>query len=126
MYSLLRLLLCVALSATNLSASVYISEILAENDGLVRDGDGDTPDWIEIHNSGDTAVNLVGWHLTDDPALLTKWTFPSVTISSGGYLLVFASGKDRAVAGAELHANFQLQNGGEYLALVQPNGTVAD
>ena len=49
------------------------------------------------------------------------------SIPAGGYLLVFASGKDRAVAGQELHTNFSLEQMGEYLALVMPDGTtVAD
>ena len=38
----------------------------------------------------------------------------------------FASGKDRAVPGAELHTNFKLSTTGEYLALVEPDAaTVA-
>ena len=36
---------------------------------------------------------------------------------------MFASGKDRAIAGAELHTNFSLARGGEFLALVDPDGT---
>jgi hypothetical protein len=63
--------------------------------------------------------------LTDSAADLTRWTFPATNLAAGGYLIVFASGKNRAVAGAELHTNFQLGNSGNYLALVQPDGTVA-
>jgi len=40
-------------------------------------------------------------------------------------LIVFASGKDRAVSGAELHSNFKLSSSGEYLALTRPNGSTA-
>ena len=72
-------------------------------------------------------INLAGWHLTDDAADLDKWTLPATNIPAGGYLVVFASGKDRAVAGQELHTNFSLEQNGEYLALVMPDGTtVAD
>jgi hypothetical protein len=102
--------------------AVTINEFLAANDGLLRDEDLQSSDWIEIYNSGPNAVNLAGWHLTDEPANLTKWTFPATNLPAGGYLVVFASGKDRAVAGRELHTNFQLGNDGEYLALVQPDG----
>ena len=38
--------------------------------------------------------------------------------------MIFASGKDRAVAGSELHTNFSLQAGGEYLALSKVDGGV--
>ena len=37
--------------------------------------------------------------------------------------MVFASGKNRATSGAELHTSFQLDNGGGYLLLVPPDGT---
>jgi hypothetical protein len=108
-------------------AAVFISEFLAANDGLLRDEDLQSPDWIEIHNTGPDAVNLGGWHLTDSPGNLAQWTFPSTIIPAGGHLVVFASGKNRAIAGRELHTNFQLDNDGEYLALVAADGaTVVD
>ena len=40
-------------------------------------------------------------------------------------MIVFASGKNRAVAGQELHTDFSLSSSGEYLALARPDGTVA-
>jgi hypothetical protein len=98
---------------------VVINEILAQNVNGLRDEDGQTEDWIELHNRGDSAVNLEGWSLTDDPALPGQWTFPSVVLPPGGYLVVFASGKDRRPvgAGARLHTNFKLNLRGEYLGL---------
>jgi len=67
-------------------------------------------------------VNLGGYHLTDNPAQLAKWTFPVLSLDPGEFLVVFASGKDRVGPGAELHTNFQLDRQGEYLALVEPDG----
>ena len=103
-------------------ADPVITEFLASNDSELADEDGDFSDWIEIHNPDATPVNLAGWYLTDDASDLTEWVFPSVSIPAGGYLVVFASKKDRAVAGSELHTNFKLSSGGEYLALVKPDG----
>jgi CotH protein/lamin tail-like protein/chitobiase/beta-hexosaminidase-like protein len=107
------------------NAAVSISEFLAANGGALRDEDFQSPDWIEIYNSGPGAVNLGGWHLTDDAGNLALWTFPPTNLPAGAFLVVFASGKNRATAGRPLHTNFQLDNDGEYLALVQSNGTVA-
>ena len=101
---------------------VEISEFLAINDGGLADEDGMRPDWIEIHNAGPATVDLGGWHLTDDALNLSKWTFPATNLAAGGYLVVFASDKNRAVAGLPLHANFKLDEMGEYLALVAPDG----
>lgn len=103
-------------------AQVVISEFMANNHKTLADQDGEFSDWIEIHNNGATSVNLSGWSLTDSPNQLAKWRFPNVTLGPGSDLIVFASGKDRAVAGAQLHSNFSLDAAGEYLALVMPDG----
>ena len=102
-------------------AALRINEFLAINDGGFEDEDGDDSDWIEIFNPGATPALLGGWYLTDDPLDLTKWQFPATSIPTLGYLVVFASNKDRIV-GPELHTNFKLGGEGEYLALVEPDG----
>ncbi|MFP6738185.1 MAG: hypothetical protein VCD34_05535, partial [Planctomycetota bacterium] len=43
---------------------VVISEFLASNRAGLRDEDGDSSDWIELHNEGETSVGLVGWSLS--------------------------------------------------------------
>jgi hypothetical protein len=103
--------------------TVLITEIMASNNGPMADEDGQFSDWIEIHNSGTGLIDLDGWYLTDRPANLRMWRFPSTNLPPNGYLVVFASGKDRRVPGAPLHTSFQLRAGGEYLALVHPDGT---
>jgi hypothetical protein len=111
-----------------------ISEFMASNgskeplaEGGLLDEDGDSSDWIEIYNPTNQAVHLGGWYLTDEADNLEQWRFPAgVALNPGQFLVVFASGKDRAVAGAELHTNFSLDAEGEYLALVESDGvTVA-
>jgi len=117
------LLILVVLSGSGKSfAAVVISEIMADNSGFLHDRDGESPDWIEIHNDSPTPLNLNAWHLTDESTNLTKWTFPATNLPPDGYLVVFASGKDRAIAGDELHTNFKLSSSGEFLALVMPDG----
>src|SRR4051812_3389250 len=83
------------------SAGLLISEFMAANSGGISDENGDSSDWIEIHNDSTAQASLAGWHLTDSAANLTKWTFPATNLPAGGYLVVFASGKNRAVAGGE-------------------------
>lgn len=113
----------------NAQPSVVISEFLASNRGGLQDGNAATPDWIELHNTDTVAVSLDGWTLTDDPESLSKWAFPpGSTILPGEYQVVFASGalpEHTVDPQGYLHANFKLSKDGEYLALVQPDGTVA-
>lgn len=96
-----------------------INEFSAANETGLKDEDGEPEDWIEIHNAGPAAVNLLGWSLTDDRELPGKWTFPGQVLNPGAYLVVFASGKDRRAPGGagRFHTNFKLNAFGEYLAL---------
>ena len=102
--------------------SVLLTEFMAVNETSLQDNDGDYSDWIEIYNGGPGPVSLEGYRLTDDPADFGKWRFPATNLVSHGYLLVFASGKDRRLPGQALHANFKLDRNGEYLALLKPDG----
>lgn len=99
-----------------------ISEFVASNDRSLTDGNGDQPDWIEIFNGTGGDVSLAGWHLTDDPSRLSKWTFPQTKLAAGDYLVVFASGNDAVDPAGHLHTNFRLAAEGGYLALVKPDG----
>ncbi len=104
-----------------LAANLTITEFMASNTSTLADKDGDYSDWIEIHNPGPSAASLNGYHLTDNPTNLSKWTFPDVTIPPDGYLVVFASNKNLRDPGQELHTNFNLNTSGDYLALVEPD-----
>ncbi len=104
---------------------IVVNEFVASNQAGLQDEDSDYPDWIELHNPGSNAVNLNAWTLSDNAEELDKWAFPAVTLSSGAYLVVFASSKDRKPAdGSELHTNFKLSASGEYLVLCDSAGTV--
>ena len=66
---------------------------MADNVGTIADDDGDYSDWLELHNIGTAAVPLQGWSLSDQPDLERAWKFPpGLTIQSGQYLLLWASG----------------------------------
>lgn len=105
------------------SGAPIISEFQASNNDTIRDEDDSTQDWIEVYNPDAVAVNLAGMSLTDDPALLQKWVFPTVTLAPRARLLVWASVKNRVNPAAPLHTNFDLAAAGEYLALVAADGT---
>ncbi len=118
-------LLCLFAAASS-PAQVIITEFMADNTQSLADEDGGFNDWIELHNAGASAVSMDGWALTDNAASLQKWTFPDgVTIPAHGYLLVWASEKNRRTPGQPLHTNFKLSAGGEFLALVKPDLTAA-
>lgn len=111
------------LLATMLRAqSAVLSEFMAANATVLKDADGDGSDWVELYNPDSVPVAMAGWSLTDDPADLQKWRFPDVTLPAHGFLVVFASGKNRVDPKSELHTSFSLDRSGEFLALVKPDG----
>jgi hypothetical protein len=121
-------LMSLALWAQVAGASVVINEFVASNRTSLLDGDGNTPDWIELYNDGGSPVSLAGWHLTDKRGDPQKWSFPTgVTLAAHGYLVVFASGEstdDYVDKKGNLHTNFALDADGEYLGLTDPVGAV--
>ncbi len=117
------LLLSFFLLTVKLAAQPFVlSEFMASNQSGMIDEDGDRSDWIEIYNTGTEPASLNGWYLSDDASDLTKWRFPDQFIPMQSSLIVFASGKGRAVVGAELHTNFKLSSKGGFLGLIQPDG----
>ncbi|MDP4182893.1 MAG: CotH kinase family protein, partial [Bacillota bacterium] len=113
--------------------AIFINEIMASNSNTIRDGDVDDPvdgsnggeysDWIEIDNSGSQAVNLKGYTLSDSKA---TWTFPQGSVGANGYLLIWASDKNKVAKDGQLHTNFKLSSSGEKIVLKAPNGSVID
>ncbi|MDZ7605783.1 MAG: CotH kinase family protein [Cyclobacteriaceae bacterium] len=77
-----------------ISQQIVINEVQSSNVSTVFDHTGNSPDWLEIYNRGTTEINLNNYGLSDKRALPQKWTFPSVSLKPGEYLLVFASGLD--------------------------------
>ena len=99
-------------------AALRISEAMAKNHATLRDEDGDFSDWIEIENTGDTAIDLTGFRLTDKlgrPGLAL-----SGSIEPGELRLFWASGKDRPEGG---HGSFSLSSD-ETVSLIDPYGRV--
>ena len=97
--------------------SVVINELMADNDTIVADPQGDYDDWLELYNLSDTAVMLTGMYLSDKEDELTQWEFPENTqISANGYLVVWLD--DDVDAAEGLHANFKLSKNGETVILV--------
>ena len=101
---------------------VVINEIMASNMTTIADENGEFNDWIELYNTSGSAVDLGSWFLTDNPANLTKWDFPTNTsIAAHGYLIIWA---DEDSSQGPLHTNFKLSALGEQLMLINASGAV--
>lgn len=116
------------LLTTDLSAQLVLNELMATNTSTDYDDFFEAEDWVEIYNGGGI-VNLAGYYLTDDPAVLDKWMFPNTnpiltTVLPGGHLRIWC---DKDLQQGEDHADFKLSADGEAVLLVEPDGlTIVD
>lgn len=89
---------------------------------------GDTADWFELYNPGDTPLVLTGWAATDQYGADgdAPWEFDAgVTVPPKGWLLVYAdNGEGDETNG--LHATFKLSKDGETVTLLDADGAVVD
>ena len=87
-----------------LGQTIQINEIVSTNGTVLYDEDGDTPDWFELYNTSGQEINLNGYGITDDPNDLSMWVFPSIVLEPNGFLVLFASDKNRKDLVAEWDA----------------------
>ncbi len=103
--------------------TLVINEIMSSNDGAYADENGKLYDWIELYNGTKEDIDLTNYGLSDVNSGEIKWKFPSVTIKSKEYLVVYLTGKTNS----GLYANFALgRKGGELITLKNANGKVVD
>ena len=103
------------------TAALRINEVVSSNTRSLIDDALGTPDWIELYNDTSSAIDLTGYGLTDNPKEPHKWTFPSVTIPAGGYLVVYAT-----KAEGEFCTGFGLSRSGDSLCLSDKYYTLLD
>ncbi len=134
------LLITFFLATQTNQAQVRINEVLAINSSTLHDPDfGEFADFVELHNSGATPINLSGFSLTDNTADQTKWTLPALMLAPGQYLVIWTDGYDKqpgdtafvafkntVATMTALHASFKLSGEGEYIGLFDPQGNLVD
>jgi hypothetical protein len=109
-------------------STLLLTEINPSNDTAFIDNKGNQSDYIEIYNAGSETVELTGYGLSDDPGKVMKWKFPSASIESGAYLVVFASGDDSGtdISSGAIHTNFRISTYRESIVLADAAGYILD
>jgi hypothetical protein len=95
---------------------VQINEVMSDNDLTHEDPYGESNDWIELHNTSGTALNVSGMYLSDNVNNPVQWLIPANTvILPNAYLIVWADNDTLQTTG--LHTNFKLGATGDFLSL---------
>jgi hypothetical protein len=102
---------------------IIINEASSDNGTLYNQTNIDYADFIEIKNTTNATVNLLGWYLSDDAAQLTKWPFFATSIAANSLKVVLADNKNYFNwQDTFLHTNFKIKNSGQTIYL--SNATV--
>ena len=97
--------------------ALVINEVVSSNKRCLLDEAIGSPDWIELYNGTDEAINLSGYGLSDNVRKLYKYTFPDVTIGAGEYLVVYAAENNGVEKTEVICTGFGLSKGGDALYL---------
>ncbi|TXD72402.1 T9SS type A sorting domain-containing protein [Aequorivita antarctica] len=104
--------------------ALVINELMADNETIVTDQDGEYDDWIELYNNTNETLSLDGLYLSDDPTDLLQWEFPDgLTIAPDSYLIVWC---DKDLDQDGLHADIKFSAGGESAILSYADGTIIE
>lgn len=110
-------------SSGSLTKRVVLSELCSANASvIIGDTDKNCTEWLEIANTGEVAVDITGYYLTDDPAVPDKWAIPSTPALYPGKALIFWADK----LGVLNHTNFKLKLTPGKLALYSPAKELVD
>lgn len=106
-----------ALFAGQTPEALVLSEVMPQ-------GDDSGYAWAEVHNTGNSALSLENYCLSDSSGNLLRWQFPSATLAAGGYAAVYLSGLGGD--GAGMHSTFRLGKGETSLYLSSLQGDLLD
>lgn len=106
-----------------LPGELVINEILADNDTVIVDQNGEFDDWIELYNNSTENLHLGGLHISDKTNRLNKWQLPDTILPANSFLVVWA---DENPTQKGLHANFKLSKSGESLFISNSDTSIID
>ncbi|MHC4243872.1 MAG: lamin tail domain-containing protein, partial [Planctomycetota bacterium] len=97
---------------------VVINEVLAHSHA-------DAADWIELHNTTGTAIDIGGWFLSDSSSDLGKYRIAAGTIiAPDGYIVFYEDQYFNNIAAPGAYQPFALSENGERLYLSSAEGSL--
>jgi len=95
---------------------VVINEVLAHSHV-------DAPDWIELHNTTGTSIDIGGWFLSDSSSDLMKYQIdPGTILAPDGYIVFYEDQHFKNMAAPGAYQPFSLSENGERLYLSSADG----
>ena len=91
------------------NAQLVINELMQSNVECIMDDIKEFPDsWVELYNSGDSAVHLQYYKIGTKPDVSKAWQLPVQEVSAKGRVIIFC---DKEGIEGTLHTDFRLESG---------------
>jgi len=101
--------------------ALCLNEVMAVNEVTLADEHGDYDDWVEVHNTGATTVDLAGYYVTDGNDDLYQIPYghaAETTVPAGGFIVLWF---DKETDEGPLHVAVKLDGDGEAVYLYAPD-----
>lgn len=114
----------IAASLSALQDAVFTGVMINEVSAVSKTDDPTSPtDWVELHNTTDTTIDLTGYRLTDN-IKEEGFVFRDTRIPAKGYALLYCD-SDLALSDSK-YAPFSIGKDGDDLYLFSPDGICCD
>ena len=70
---LIAALVFIALTPSVLCQNVIINEVQSSNQETIQDNSFDWDDWVELHNTSGSPVNVAGWFISNNLGVPAMW-----------------------------------------------------
>ncbi len=104
---------------------LIISEVMSANRSYLKGPYGTTADWLELHNTSDSTVELADYYLSDRSSDTDRYPLPDITLKAGEYCVLLLKSDPTNLNSHYESLPFNLSSEGEQLYLSK-NGSVVD
>lgn len=105
-------------------SGLVISEVVSSNTNSLVDSVFGNPDWIELYNASDKAIDLEGYSLSESAR--NQYMFSDIKIGPGEYLLVYCCEAIEGTDTDQCFTGFKLSKGGSKITLTSSFSTIQE
>ncbi len=115
---------CSLAASSQPPSGLVISEVVSSNTNSLIDSVFGNPDWVELYNASDKAINLEGYAISESTR--NQYVFPDISIAPGEYLLVYCCEAIEDTDTDKCCTGFKLSKSGSKLTLTTTFSTIQE
>lgn len=112
-------------SISSADKMIFVNEVCSKNTKVIN-GNGRTPDLIELYNAGDESVDLVDWALAVNDIRSNRASFKSIIIHPGQYIVVNCSSSSGDFFTHDINMKIDIPSSGSTIYLLNSENLIVD